>query len=519
MPAVPRTVTSTRGRLFRPSAGDLLYGAVVLVLAVATARVWWLSAIVPGMDYPQFLVFVRAAQDHADPSSPFYGTYSIGPWFMPTSLPVQLTRLLAFLCSRSIETAGRVLLTASNLGLVAASVYHLRSLGRPRWAVVLLFPLVHSRWTVVGGYVVYATSMTLVVLGWALAVRWLRSLNWRPGLALAVCLNATLLWHGIGFVVAGLGFATLWCLWRAPTWRIRVLGGLPTVPSFLHFVLWWSTTFGQGGGHSSAASWMPPLQAADSLVEYVWASVPNAIGSASLLAIVLVFGLIAGRTKVGCEGDSRAWRFGNPFLVVSLAYLVAYFVLPMQLNRVEGVANRFIYPAALAFVFAWNLPADRIARGVLLAAVIAFSAFFLRDLTERFRAFDDDTRGASVLMDRMGPYETLYCALAEQGASKYFAAGHKPLREIQQYATARHGGLPNSSFAGYGYNYVSYVDGRNPMPGLFGPARWGTDMTRFDYVLARRGEGPTDPRFRLVDRSDAWELYGVCGSRRLPLCS
>jgi hypothetical protein len=264
---------------------------------------------------------------------------------------------------------------------------------------------------------------------------------------------------------------------------------------------------------------MPPRLAADSIVEYAWASVPNAAGLALVLAAIVGFGLTLGKTDVGSVSESRMWRFANPFLAVSFANLVAYFALPMQLNQVEGVANRFAYPAALAFVFAWNLPAGRLARALVLAAVVGFSVFCLGDITERFRAFERDTRGASSLIDRVGLHETLYYGPADQGVSKDFAPGHKPLRELQQYATVRHGGLPNSSFAGYGCNYVSYVGGKNPMPGLFGPPRWSAEMTRFDYVLARKGEGPSDPRFHFIERSEGWELYGVCGSQRLPVCS
>jgi hypothetical protein len=252
----------------------------------------------------------------------------------------------------------------------------------------------------------------------------------------------------------------------------------------------------------------------------VWASVPHYQGLALSLAVIVGLGLVLCNRNIGApQADSSTWRVGNPFSVVSFAYLAGYFLLPMQWSRVEGVASRFAYPAALAFVFAWNLPGGRAARVTVLASVLAFSAFCLGDLAERFRAFDADTRGASALMDEVGLHETLYYFPSDQGASKDFAPAHKPLRELQQYATIRHGGLPNSSFAGYGINYVRYVGDRNPMPGFSGPPRWSTEMTQFDYVLSRRGQGPSDARFRLVDGKEGWELFGVCGSARFPVCS
>ncbi len=507
--------------LHRPSAGDVLYGAVMTVFTFAAARVWWLSTVLPCMDHSQFLVFVRATRDYADPSSPFHGTYAVGPWYMPTTLPIHLVGLAWRLLPgvHPLEQAGKLLLGLQNVSLVAACAYLLYVSGRPRWAVVLVFPLVHSRWSVVGGYTVFATSMPLVVLGWALTVRFFRRLDLAGGGALAVCLSATLLWHGIGYVVLGMGFAVLWFLWRPRSVLERALGALPAVPSLLQCAVWLSGAFGQKPGPKVPASWMKPLDALDSVVEYVWTSVPHARGLAFALGALVCVGLAVCPTNVGPpRWAGRMWRFGNPFLAVSLVYLAAYFLLPMQIRNVEGVASRFAYPAALAFVCAWNLPGGRLAGGLLVASVLAFSAFCIEDVAERFRAFDRDTRGASALVDRLGPHETLYYFPTDRGASKDFAADHVPLRELQQYSTIREGGLPNSSFAGYGYNPVRYVGDRNPMPGLTGPARAIPEMRRFDYVLARRGQGPRGDGFKAVGSDEGWELYAVCGSARFPRC-
>jgi hypothetical protein len=514
--AAMRAIT---GVLRRLSARHTVYAATVVAFTFVAARVWWLSAIVPAMDYPQFLVFARIARDWTDPSSPFFGTYALSHWFMPTSLPVQLTVALSHLFGGSLEVAGKLLLSAHDVGLVAAVAYLLHVLGRPRWAIVLVFPLIHSRWALVGGYFPFATAMPLLVLSWALVVRWLRSLDVATGAALAASLCVMVLWHGIGFALTGLGFAVLWLLWRAPSARARARSVLPALPSLSLFAAWWSTTFGapltRGG-----SSWTAPADAIESFGEYVWASVPGRSDQAWTLLAIVGFGLVASTVNVGASrAAARQWRVANPFLLVSAVYLVGYLVMPSQMNRVEGVANRFAYPAVLAFIFAWNLPRARVARLAVLASVLALSTHSLRDVTERFRAFDDDTRGASTLIDRIGLHETLYYGPTDRGVSKDFAPGHPCLRELQQYATIRWGGLPNSSFAGYGINYVRYVGGKNPMPGLSGPPRWSPEMTKFDYVLVRAGQAPQDPRFRRVDVERGWELYTVCGSAHMPTCS
>jgi hypothetical protein len=502
----------------RLTPADLAYAAVVVSLTFLAARVWWLSAIVPGQDYPQFLVFVRAARDYADPSSPFHGTYTIAPWYLPTVLPTQLTRVLAMPFGGSIESGVRLLLTLQNVGLVMAGMVLLRVLGRSRWAIVLLFPFVHSRWTVIGGFVAYATAFPLVVLGWALTVRWLhrRSPIW--GVLLGACLCVTLLWHGLGFAVLALGFGGLWLLWRAPSRRARALSLLPMVPSVALMAAWLGSTFEHKSGGGALYRWRSEWETFERILDHVFATVPHTTARALVLVIVLVGGRLLSRRNLGASGStSRMWRVRNPFLCLAGMYMVAYLVFPFDLLGVEIFAPRFSVQAAMAAVFGWNLPAAPRLRAAIVAAVGLFAAWNLEDIALRFGAFDAETRGASYLMDEVGLHETMYCWPTDLGNSRAFTWPNKAMIEIQQFATARHGGLPNSSFAGYGVNYVRYVAG-DPMPFLHGPPVWSLPMTRFDYVLAQVGHGPPDVGFRRIDEREGWELYAVCGSKRLPTC-
>jgi hypothetical protein len=508
-------------RLWRaPSVADWVFAAAVALFTVLAARVWWLSKLLPGQDYTQFLVFVRAVRDLGDPASPFHGTYTTGPWFVPTSLPVHLTNLLSYLCGGSIESGGKLLLTLRDAGLVAAAIYLLKQLGRPRWAVALIFPLLDGPWSIVGGFASFDTAFPLVVLGWALIVRWFDRLDVGSAIALAAALCLTLLWHGIAYVQLGLAFAVLWLLWRAPSFGARLLAVVPCVPSLLQYALWVRSTF---GSHAPSAHtlWATPLAAAESILDVVWVQVPERTVQALFLACVVGFGLLAGSGNIGAIGrPSRMWIVRNPFVIVAAAYLLGYFVLPLYVGGVAGFSNRFAYPAALALVFGWNLPRGRAARGLVVVGVLGLSAWLLTDLADRFRAFASRTDGASELLDRMGPRETLYYYPGpDAGSAPEFYSPNKALQELQQFATARHGGLPNSSFAGYGYTYVRYVNGQNPMPGLTGPPVWSPAMTRFDYVLVRGTNALGDRRFPKIDSRPGWELHGVCGSHRFPTCT
>jgi hypothetical protein len=316
-----------------------------------------------------------------------------------------------------------------------------------------------------------------------------------------------------------MGFAMLWAIWRAPSWGARALSVVPTIPCLVQCAAWITTAFADKATREPP-SWLEPWDASERIFEYLWASVPHYSSRALALALIVSVGLLISSTHLAGTGPTaRIWRARNPFLVVALMYLGSYWAFPMYMNHVEGVSCRFPYVAVLAFVFAWNLPSAPVPRWIVLGAVGAFAVWCLRDITARFRAFDADTRDASDLMDWVAPYETLYSWPANNGASDEFAGPtNKPTRELQQYATIRQGGLPNSSFAGYGYNYISYVDKRNPMPGFMGPATWSEAMTKFDYVLARAGTGPKDKHFQLLEHRRNWEIYGVCGSSHFPTC-
>ena len=191
----------------------------------------------------------------------------------------------------------------------------------------------------------------------------------------------------------------------------------------------------------------------------------------------------------------------------------------MTLFGVEGIANRQPYLAALLFVFGWSLPARPAARAALLALVGGAGALGLVHIGRRFIAFDRESVGASRLLDRLGPGNTL---LAPIGVGSSTAFPGKPLIALELYATLRHGGLPNTSFAGYDIMIVRYVNDRNPMPGISGGWLDHPALRRFDYVLLRGAVGAAATRtgvVRPVAKDGEWSLYAVCGRKALPRCN
>jgi hypothetical protein len=272
---------------------------------------------------------------------------------------------------------------------------------------------------------------------------------------------------------------------------------------------------GRPPGHRPAA-WRPLLDNAAQLLEPIGPSVPGAVGCA-----VLFLGLLlAGTLATGAPATSSStFRVDNPFAWLSLLAGLCYLVLPATCFGVEGINNRQPWMAALFFVFAWRLPAARSARATLLSAVGVLSALVLLHLGTRFRAFDHESEGASRLIDRLRPGDTL---LAPIGSGSTASFPGKPLIALDLYATVRHGGLPNKSFAGYDINIIRYANDTNPMPGL--GANWlgHPKLRRFDYVLLRGvppSLGKRPLALRLEAQDGEWSLFAVCGSHVLPECS
>ena len=491
---------------------DRLFLAVFAALTLLAAAPFWMTRILPMQDYPHFLVLVRAFADLADPKSPFHGTYATGFPLSPIVLPMALTRAIGALVG--LETAGRVMWTLYAVALPVASLHLLSVLGRDRWAVLLVFPLIPSYWAI-GGFFAFATAAPLFVLALALSVRWLVSPSRARGIALALVLCAIHLWHALVLAQIVLDFMVLWLLVRTDDTRARLRALWPLAPALGLFAAWMASSVRGRSPGSKPPAWPPFFDNASRIFEYVGPTVPQATGAAMLLALILAAGSIA-RAKPAPE--TGPFRVASPFAWLALLAAISYLALPATCFGVEGIQNRQPWILALLFVFAWRLPARRAPRALLLAIVGAAGALALGHMVVRFRAFDRETAGASRLLDRVGPRQTLLAPIGK-GSTASFPG--KPLVALDLYASVRHGGLPNASFAGYDINFIRYANGRNPMPGIVGPYLRHSALTRFDWVLL---QGPSaasaarSTRLRFEARDGDWALFAVCGSAARPRC-
>ena len=510
-------------RLRALSASDAAWWTLVLAFTIAVLLPWWSTRILPLMDYPMFLSFVRVFQDHDNPASPFHGSYTLGLPFSPLVAPILLTAALAKLTS--IETGGRLLWTFFALGLPASAWFLTRTLGLSRFNVLLVFPLVFAKWTS-SGFTGFVTGLPLVLLAYALAARYLMHRSRGRGIAVGALMIVLVMWHALIVAQALLGLGILWLCWRAPNVKTRFVALWPMALPAVLLAIWFFYNFvGHGAGAGAKMTppfWPPPRELFDAQKMF-WAVLmlwPDSDLYAKALLVALVVGILFGaRARIFAAPDAPTgdWHVKNPMAVIALVAFVCYFALPMHAFGVAIISQRFVWFAAVFMAVAWDWPRHPIARAVAIALPVLVAARFLWEVNAHFRAFNRETVAASRFIDEIPDRSTL---IAPLGSAETKAFLNKPIREVQQYATIRKGGLPTTSFAGYGINYVRYVK-RNPKPELF-PYNYlrHPQLPEFDYVLLRSPSRTelTSPRLHLERTDGDWALFTVCGSHARPRC-
>lgn len=486
---------------------QLLALGALLVLAVMPL---WVTTLLPFMDYPQFLGFVRTWQGVADPTSPFHGTYVTGFPYAPTVLPLLVVRGLSTFVS--IEIAGKIIYTAYVLGLPLASLRLLRVLDKDPRLVFLIFPLTFSYWFN-GGFFAFCTALPLLGLGISEGIQWLSKPTDRRGATLAIILMVAFFWHALVFANLVQALFVLWLFARVDTLKARLMLALPLIPALGLLVVWTRMNVLQrpSGPVKLVCTHKPP-----------WVNLAEFFQNLGMLvaesyAHVMIFGLMLILFfRFGSSTRTRElFQARNPFAVLTLVVIAESVFFPSDCLGVEGLSNRQCWVAAYYLIFALDLVKSTQLRSLALAVVISFDAIFLVHFVRLFKQFDAESIGASRLIDQIQPGDTLLAP--GDGATKSFPV--KPLIHLDMYATVRRGSLPNKSFAGYDINFIRYANGKNPMPGLGKDWANKGELTRFDWVLLPNANAKSLPkRLSFVARDGDWALYAVCGSRKGPIC-
>jgi len=492
----------------------LLEGSFVALTALAIVP-FWLTRILPMQDYPHHLLFARALMSYRDPSSPFFGAYTLGFPIAPITLPLFLLRGLGALFG--IENAGKIIWSLSVLLLPVAAIDLLRVLRRDIGAALLVYPLLFSYW-LIGGFFAFATGMPLLLFGLGAALRHFEAPSLRRGITLGALACALFLWHALLFAQLMLDVGILWILLRGGSIREKLRKLAPLVPSLALIAIWMLAVIQGRSPGKKPAAWPPFFENAGHFFDYIGPILPEGTGIILLFALVVAVAAMFGKPEAPLADEIPIYRVKNPFAWLVLGSAICYLVLPSTCFGVEGIQNRQAYLAALLFVFAWNVPSAPKARALVLSVLGLGSALWLSHIGRRFAVFNQETAGASRLIDRLGPGNTLLASLSDVSTRSFPG---KPLVALDLYASVRHGGLPNASFAGYDINVIRYVGDKNPMPGISG--RWAghPELSKFDYLLVRAPLPPNAAQangVNLVASDGGFWLYGICGSRAFPDC-
>src|SRR3954469_25258377 len=189
-------------------------------LPMAAAALWvlplWVVAFPPMVDYPQQLALAAILRWYSDPARRFRETYELALW-TPHGLFKLLTAGLAWVMP--IEVAGKLVVSASLLGVGVAALALCRRARRPGWYALLALALTYNTvfyWGFVDNLLAYPLA-----LGSAAMVEGLfeRPLGGRPWLALAA---VTVLFYMVHLqfllLFAGMVGWLAICRWRAD-WR------------------------------------------------------------------------------------------------------------------------------------------------------------------------------------------------------------------------------------------------------------------------------------------------------------
>jgi len=138
--------------LTTPHATLLYWSGVALVVLGL-----FVTALLPCVDYPQHLALSEIARRLADPSAPEAAQYQLNYFTYNGLFHIVVAQLAATL---PIEIAGKLVLSASLLGMAAAVLALVRTLGRPPAHAALFTPILFS-FSVGWGFVNYVLATAI----------------------------------------------------------------------------------------------------------------------------------------------------------------------------------------------------------------------------------------------------------------------------------------------------------------------------------------------------------------------
>jgi hypothetical protein len=480
----------------------------VAILASAPA---WIVKHPPMQDLPFHLATIRIIKSFHDPAYGFAHDFALTLGRTQYVVYYLIGAALAFFVG---VTAANVLLVSTYLGgTVLALRALLRALGRDERLCLLVIPLLVNMMFLYG---LFPFLLGIPIMLWALAIAVAHFERPTVKSTIALCVLALTLFfsHIFPFGIFCIGFAAMFP-WHRPGRWLRSLA--PAVPAGLTLV-WWTffTDAGRltrGAATDSAGDTHLPIDAAIGAIPSWFTNVlrdnSDEVATVALaLVVVAAFGLSVGERDTATPGARR-------FVLLPLACMVLYFVLPQEHGYIWLIAQRF--PILFAIV---AIPLVRMPRGAagtfITVAALSVGAVSIVNTCRHFVRYElEEVGDIDGAIDAMDPGRKV-CALIYDKAS--MVMNNQPFLHFGSYYQVRKGGVVMFTYAGYAHWPVDFLPGHYPPPG-HGPARlrweWTPEQVTigeiypyYDYVLTRgNGFHPPVGTYHIKWHGDRWAVW------------
>jgi hypothetical protein len=414
-------------------------------LPLAAAALWvlplWVVRFPPMVDYPQQLALSAILRWYSDPVRRFRETYELALW-TPHGLFKLLTAGLAW--GVPIHLAGKLVVSASLLGVGVAALALCRRSGRPGWYALLALALTYNTvfyWGFVDNLLAIPLALGGVAMADALFERSVdRPFGWRPWLALAgVCV----LFYTVHlqFLLLFAGMVGWIAICRRPPWKRLALWLSALVPGvaaclavMAYGVL--RTPVGVISEYERRMRSAPPLRLPVTtklarLPDLLFGPYPDRTGWVllGLLAATAVLAILfrekgvgrAVRAGAGVEG-AHSTPYGTALFPTRFATLAGWLaLLYLILPEFRGgylIADRVAPFAAMVGVLALPPPVPERRRLVAALVGVVVACQFMQTLSA-FLRFRGESAGLEELLAGTAPGESLGGLIFERQSASW----------------------------------------------------------------------------------------------------
>ena len=468
----------------------------------------WVVRFPPMVDYPQQLALAAILRWYADPARRFRETYELALW-APHGLFKLLTAGLAW--AMPINGAGKLVVSASLLGVGWAALALCRRTGRPGWYALLALALTYGTifyWGFVDNLLAYPLALGGVAMADGLLDR---PVGARPWLALAA---VTLLFYTVHLqfllLFAGMVGWLAVCRWprggtelkRLALWLAALVPGVAACAGVMLYGVLRSPA-GVISAYERRMRSAPPLRLPPGaklarLPELLFGPYPDRTGWV-LTGLMILAAVLAIWFRERSVERPENLLFSTRFATLAAWLFLLYLALP-EFRGGYLIAERVAPLAAMLAVLA--LPPLLPARRRLVAAVVvAVAVFQLGQTLSAFLRFRTESAGLAELLAGTAPGQSLAGLVFQRESASW--PGMPVYLHFPAYYQVDKGGRILFSFAELFQTSARFRPGKSWddllrewndwNPQFFDYARHGG---RFRYFLLRGGPADVAAAFR-----------------------